>query len=319
MAVKKLAETGRVKKAAPVVEKKIAKTNVVAADSAPKVKPSTKSIPPSEPKANEKVKEKEKVKTKKEAELPTSISAPKSAAVNAARRAKKGEARKARNAASLIATKVTKENGPSDIIYIGHVPAGFEEREMRKFFAQFGDVVRLKLARNKKTLASRGHAFVKFESVATATTVSEAINGYFIGERQLVSHVVPRSKVHEGLLRTGPRSASSKRKADQTEALGDEDEDDDDSADADAAAASAPNPTKAAASLRKKQKKLDSLGIQYDFLGALVKSSAGIVASEAKRAAAPIPSPPVDDEEEEEEEKPVAVSAKKSSKSGKKK
>ena len=52
---------------------------------------------------------------------------------------------------------------------------------MRKFFMQFGDVSKVKLFRSKKTKGSKGYAFIKFDSAATAKTVSDAMNGYFMG------------------------------------------------------------------------------------------------------------------------------------------
>lgn len=36
------------------------------------------------------------------------------------------------------------------VIYVGHIPHGFFEREMRGFFSQFGTVTRLRLARSRK-------------------------------------------------------------------------------------------------------------------------------------------------------------------------
>ena len=44
--------------------------------------------------------------------------------------------------------------GNSNVVYIGHIPQGFEEKELRKFFDQFGDVVDAKLTRSKQTGAS---------------------------------------------------------------------------------------------------------------------------------------------------------------------
>lgn len=40
---------------------------------------------------------------------------------------------------------------PSGVIYIGHIPHGFFEEAMNGFFSQFGDVVRVRLARSKKS------------------------------------------------------------------------------------------------------------------------------------------------------------------------
>lgn len=302
MAVKKLAESVRSKKASPVVEKKgTKKAGVVKKAFVPAAKAAAT------PKRTA-VKD-------GEVAAPRSISAPKSVAVNAARRASKGEARKARNAANVKSVNEVKEKGPSDIIYIGHIPAGFEEREMRKFFSQFGDVVRLKLARNKKTMGSRGHAFVKFESAATATTVSEAMNGYFIGERQLVSHVVPKSKVHEGLLRTGPRGSSTSGGNRGGVETGGGDSGDEDASYKRSASESTFETAKAAAAMRKKQKKLKELGIEYEFLDALKQSSASIDKATAKKAAAPIPVEPAFGEDEEASKpatKKAAAASKKS-------
>ena len=36
------------------------------------------------------------------------------------------------------------------VIYVGHIPHGFFEQEMRGFFSQFGTVTRLRLARSRK-------------------------------------------------------------------------------------------------------------------------------------------------------------------------
>jgi len=36
------------------------------------------------------------------------------------------------------------------VVYVGHIPHGFYEEQMRKYFSQFGTVTRLKLARSRK-------------------------------------------------------------------------------------------------------------------------------------------------------------------------
>jgi hypothetical protein len=41
------------------------------------------------------------------------------------------------------------------VVYLGHIPFGFFEDQMKGFFAQFGDVSRLRLARNRKTGKSK--------------------------------------------------------------------------------------------------------------------------------------------------------------------
>lgn len=97
------------------------------------------------------------------------------------------------------APKVAQSGENSSVIYLGHLPHGFYEPQLKKFFMQFGIVRKLKLFRSPKTGGSRGFAFLQFESPDTAQTVSDAMHGYFLHDRQLVSHVVPASKHHEGM------------------------------------------------------------------------------------------------------------------------
>lgn len=95
----------------------------------------------------------------------------------------------------------------SSVIYLGHIPQGFFEAEMRKFFSQFGLVKRLKLFRSAKTNGSKGYAFIEFESPDIANTVAEAMDGYFIMERQLVSSIIPLEKHHDGMFKTNKKRA----------------------------------------------------------------------------------------------------------------
>lgn len=40
---------------------------------------------------------------------------------------------------------------PSGVVYIGHIPHGFYEEAMNGFFKQFGDVVRVRVSRSKRS------------------------------------------------------------------------------------------------------------------------------------------------------------------------
>lgn len=50
--------------------------------------------------------------------------------------------------------KLAKEGVPAEdtkaVVYIGHLPYGFEETGLRKFFEQFGTITRMKMPRSKK-------------------------------------------------------------------------------------------------------------------------------------------------------------------------
>ena len=101
------------------------------------------------------------------------------------------------------AKKVTKkgkasktDDGPG-VVYVGRIPHGFYEHEMRQYFSQFGEINRLRLSRNKKTGASRHWAFVEFRSAAVAGIVAETMNNYLLFEHILKCSVVPQEQLHE--------------------------------------------------------------------------------------------------------------------------
>ncbi|XP_051877593.1 MKI67 FHA domain-interacting nucleolar phosphoprotein [Pristis pectinata] len=89
----------------------------------------------------------------------------------------------------------------SGVIYLGHVPNGFFEPQIRKYFSQFGTVLRLRLSRSKKSGNSKGYAFVEFECDEVAKIVAETMNNYLFGERLLKCQVLPPEKVHPQLFK----------------------------------------------------------------------------------------------------------------------
>lgn len=87
------------------------------------------------------------------------------------------------------------------VIYVGHIPDGFFEPQMRKFFSQFGKVTRLRISRSKKTAKSKGYAFVEFEEESVAKIVAETMQGYLLFDKTLVCHQLPREKCHPMLFK----------------------------------------------------------------------------------------------------------------------
>ena len=84
----------------------------------------------------------------------------------------------------------------TNIVYLGHIPTDFMEKEIRKFFTQYGKVKKVKLFKsNKPPHRSKGYAFIMFEDEDVAAVVGSSINGYLMGGKQLVCHVVPSEKV----------------------------------------------------------------------------------------------------------------------------
>ncbi|XP_077436590.1 MKI67 FHA domain-interacting nucleolar phosphoprotein [Vanacampus margaritifer] len=92
------------------------------------------------------------------------------------------------------------------VIYVGHLPRGLFEPQLRTYFEQFGTVLRLRLSRSKKTGGSKGYAFVEFDCDEVAKIVAETMNNYLMGERLIKCHVMPPEKLHEKLFAGSERT-----------------------------------------------------------------------------------------------------------------
>ncbi|KAF8510785.1 hypothetical protein JB92DRAFT_2791696 [Gautieria morchelliformis] len=94
-----------------------------------------------------------------------------------------------------------KKNPTEDrgVIYLGRIPHGFYEDQMRNYFSQFGNVTRLRLSRNKKTGKSKHYAFIEFSSSAVADIVSETMDNYLLLGHILQCKIIPNAQVHPEL------------------------------------------------------------------------------------------------------------------------
>ncbi|KAI4720813.1 RNA-binding domain-containing protein [Aureobasidium sp. EXF-10727] len=90
------------------------------------------------------------------------------------------------------------ENTPG-VIYIGRLPHGFFEAQMREYFSQFGDITHLRMARNKLTGRSKHYAFIEFGSAAVAEIVAKTMDKYLLFGHLLQVRRVPAEQVHEKL------------------------------------------------------------------------------------------------------------------------
>jgi nucleolar protein 15 len=105
------------------------------------------------------------------------------------------------------------EDGPG-VIYIGRIPHGFYESQMRAYFTQFGKIKSLRLARNRKTGRSKHYAFIKFASADVADIVARTMNKYLMMGHILQVAVIPPEQVHEKLfLGAGRRVRPSNKNA----------------------------------------------------------------------------------------------------------
>ncbi|KAB5585864.1 hypothetical protein GE09DRAFT_41746 [Coniochaeta sp. 2T2.1] len=108
-----------------------------------------------------------------------------------------GKIPKAKKADSKAVTE-GKQAG-TGTVYVGRIPHGFYEHEMRQYFSQFGPITRLRLSRNKKTGASKHFAFIEFADAATAEVVSKTMDGYLLFGHILRCKLVPESQIHDSL------------------------------------------------------------------------------------------------------------------------
>ena len=98
--------------------------------------------------------------------------------------------------------KVTSNNDRG-ILYVGHLPKGFNETELKNFFQQFGQVTKLRVSRSVKTARSRGYAFLEFAERKVAEIAAKAMDKYLIFGRQLDVHIMEDS--HKDMFKHGNR------------------------------------------------------------------------------------------------------------------
>jgi nucleolar protein 15 len=93
----------------------------------------------------------------------------------------------------------------SNVVYVGHIPHGFFEKQMKEYFSQFGHVAKIRLSRNKKTGKSKHYAFLQFHTTEVAEIVADAMNGYHFFGQKLEVKVLKKADVHEELFKGANR------------------------------------------------------------------------------------------------------------------
>lgn len=94
---------------------------------------------------------------------------------------------------------IVSEKRKPTVLYIGHIPHGFFEDQMRGFFSQFGAIKRLRISRNKKTGKAKHYGFIEFESPAVTEIVAGCMHNYLLFEHILQVQLVPPEKIHPQL------------------------------------------------------------------------------------------------------------------------
>ena len=90
--------------------------------------------------------------------------------------------------------KASKEG--TGAVYVGRIPRGFYETQMRQYFSQFGTITNLRLSRNKTTGASKHFAFIEFESNEVAKIVAQTMDNYLMFGHILRCKYAPSESLH---------------------------------------------------------------------------------------------------------------------------
>ncbi|PWY86285.1 hypothetical protein BO70DRAFT_386526 [Aspergillus heteromorphus CBS 117.55] len=81
-------------------------------------------------------------------------------------------------------------------VYVGRIPHGFYEHQMREYFSQFGEITRLRLSRNRITGRSKHYAFIEFASTSVAKIVAGTMDNYLMYGHILKCKYVPAEQLH---------------------------------------------------------------------------------------------------------------------------
>lgn len=74
---------------------------------------------------------------------------------------------------------------------IKNLPKGFFEEQLEKYFGQYGEVTRLRLARSERTGGSKGFAYVEFKYPDVAKVATETMNDYLMFRQRLKTVYIP--------------------------------------------------------------------------------------------------------------------------------
>lgn len=77
------------------------------------------------------------------------------------------------------------------VVLIQNLPKGFFEKQLKKYFSQYGRVTRLRLARSERTGGSKGYAYIEFKYPEVAQVAAESMNGYLMFRQRLKTLYIP--------------------------------------------------------------------------------------------------------------------------------
>lgn len=99
------------------------------------------------------------------------------------------------------------EDSLTSILYIAHLPRNFQEKELKELFRQFSTIKNIQVSRAENG-NSRCYGWVELDSAETAKIAQDALDRYFLDEKQLTVKQLRQSEVPEKLFtnaRRGPK------------------------------------------------------------------------------------------------------------------
>lgn len=101
------------------------------------------------------------------------------------------------------------------VIKLNNIPHGFYEKQMKKYFSQFGKVKHVLLIRSKKTHKSRGFGFVEFELPQVAKAAAEAMHNYLFFNSVLKCRQMKKDDLPKDFFKmnfSGPNNVEKQKK-----------------------------------------------------------------------------------------------------------
>jgi len=112
----------------------------------------------------------------------------------------KAESKTSSQVAKLVEEKKKEQvKLTSSVIYIGHIPNGFFEKQLKAYFSQFGTVKNVRVSRSHRTGKSRGYGFIQFEDPFVAAVAADTMDKHRAFGRTLVCRVVPKENLDESM------------------------------------------------------------------------------------------------------------------------
>eukprot|EP00835_Amoeboradix_gromovi_P000993 NODE_38_length_30618_cov_0.377142.p16 type:complete len:168 gc:universal NODE_38_length_30618_cov_0.377142:20347-20850(+) len=87
------------------------------------------------------------------------------------------------------------------VMYISHLPKGFEDSALKSYFSQYGKVMNCKVSRHPQTLKSRHYGWILFEEESVAEIACQSMNNYILGDRVIKCELLRDDQIHDGLFK----------------------------------------------------------------------------------------------------------------------